>query len=361
VAWTVLDSGTEPFADGGAGHAFAFPAGAAAAGDLLVLAVSSDTVVSTPAGWSPAVSDVANLGAYLFYKVATGGETSTTITTSGNHPTIAGFRRYSGSTATPLDKTSAGRSIVSASTTPAATTAALAETGELAVAAACLGGMQTGTPSSPVWSAGYTGRLDAQTAGTGPTDQHLFLADNQAAGTAAQSPNVAWTPTATNNQTMLVATFLAAADTTVEPIDPAVETGTAQPVGAAKRQAVAPAGTTESAQPIGASKSAQVLTATAIETAQPVGAAKAAGIGAAQVTEIALPIGALKRHAIGPAVETEVAQTPGSRKTRAIGPAIETDQAPALTDGPQAGRGTPTLADRSSATVTGYGSGVRLR
>jgi hypothetical protein len=106
----------------------------------------------------------------------------------------------------PGDVTGKGVSTSSNNTTPAATTGTLAGTGELSIAAACLGGLQGGTPNTPDWSAGYTNRLDGQTAGTGGTDQHLFVADNRNAGTAAESPNPSWTSN-TNNQTLLVATF----------------------------------------------------------------------------------------------------------------------------------------------------------
>ena len=214
MSWSLLDSGGAGFSDGNGGHAFSFPSGAASAGDLLILGISSDTVVSTPSGWSAAVSDVGNIGAYVFYLVATGGETSVTITTSGNFPTAAGFLRYSGATGTPLDVTAAGRSVVSGNSTPSATTGALATTGELSIAAVCLGGLQAGSQTGISWSTGYTNRIDQTSGGTGNSDQHVFVADNRNAGTSAESPSASWTGS-TNNQTLLVATFKPSAGSTI--------------------------------------------------------------------------------------------------------------------------------------------------
>lgn len=209
MAFTLLDSGTVGFSDGNTGHTYAFPGGAASAGDLLVLPVSSDTVVSTPPGYSVAAADVHNIGAYLFFKVAAGGETGVVVTTSGNFPTELGFLRYSGATPTPFDVSAMAFNLVATNTTPAVSTPALAGTGELVIAAACLGGLGGGSPNTPVWSAGYTNRLDGQTPGTGGTDQHLFVSDRYD-GSGVQSPSCTWTSNS-NNQTILVAAFTPAA------------------------------------------------------------------------------------------------------------------------------------------------------
>lgn len=207
MTWTLADQGGAALNTAGAGTAFTFPGGAASAGDLLIVGISSDTVLgATPAGWSVAVSDVGNIGTYVLYKVATGGETSVTITTSGDHQTAAGFLRYSGGTATPLDVVASARSIVSNSTTPAVTSPALAGSGELAVAFACLGGLQNFNQTGISWTGSFTNRIDQNTGAFTLADQHLFGADNQSAGPAAVSPQASWTG-ATNNQTVLVATF----------------------------------------------------------------------------------------------------------------------------------------------------------
>lgn len=209
MTWSILDSGSAGFADGNTpGHVYTYPGGAPASGDLLTLSVSSDTTVSTPSGWTLGPSDVHSIGAYLFYRIAGASEpSSVTIITSGNFPTAIGYLRYSGQAASsPADVQASAFATSSNTVTPTATTAALNTTGELVVAAACLGNMQGGTPAVSSWTAGYTNRLSQQTAGTGTIDQHLFVADNYTAGTAAASVALTFTG-GSGSQTMLVIAF----------------------------------------------------------------------------------------------------------------------------------------------------------
>lgn len=208
MPWSILDSGSVGFTDGGSGHAYSYPGGAPASGELLTLSVSSDTTVSTPSGWTLGPHDVHNIGAYMFYKVAGASEASSvTITTSGNFNTATGYIAYSGqAAASPFDVSASAFNTSSALTTPTATTASLSGTNELVVAAACLGGMEGGTPTVSSWTGGYTNRLSQQTAGAGTTDQHLFVADNYTAGTAAAAVSLSFT-NGSNNQTTLVAAF----------------------------------------------------------------------------------------------------------------------------------------------------------
>lgn len=271
MTWSALDTGSAGFADGNGGHVFNFPGSAASAGDLLIIGISSDTTVSTPSGYTADKSDVANIGAYAFRKVAAGGETSVTITTSGNFPTALGYRRYSGATGTPFDVAAAAHNLSGASTTPAATTATLAGTGELSVALGCLGNLGGTTPVTPVWSSGYTNRVDVNTAGTGSTDQHLFLADNQNAGTAAESPNVSWT-NASGNQTMIVVTYKpSAGGATLNGDAPQTVTETGTAVAAVTRPVDAPQTITETGTAVASvtrpASAAQTVTETGTATA----------------------------------------------------------------------------------------------
>lgn len=207
MTWTLVDSGGAALNAASGGTAYTFPLGAAAAGDILLVGLSSDTIISgVPSGWSIADSDVGSIGAYALWKLAAGGETSVTITTSGDHPTALAFLRYSGGSAAPLDVVAHARSVVSNTTTPAVTTPALAGSNELGVAFACLGGLQNFNQTGISWSAGFTNRVDQNTGAFTLTDQHIFAADNRAAGPAALSPNATWTG-ATNNQTIIVVTF----------------------------------------------------------------------------------------------------------------------------------------------------------
>lgn len=221
MAWSLLDSDTTSFADGNAGHAYTFPH-AVSAGNLLILGVNSDTVVSTPSGYTVAVSDVGNQGAYVFYKVAAGGETAVTVTTSGDHATALSFLRYSGSTATPLDQVTAVRVINNDTpqASPTVSPSALAGTGELAVLYGMGHHSQSATAISGVTaSTGYTVLLTTPVSGglnTTPASCHFVIAKTTATG--SESPSVSWSGALFQDRTALFVSFiLAATEIDVDP------------------------------------------------------------------------------------------------------------------------------------------------
>lgn len=282
--WNLLDSGGVGFADGGTGHVYTFPNGAVANGDLLLLGIGSDTTVSTPAGWTATVSNVGSMGAYIFHKVAVGGETSVTIPTTGNFATSGVFLRYRPPGTIALDKTASAANLSSASTTPAVSTAALSNVGELSFAVAAAHGLGGATPTSPIWSAAYGARTEANSPGTSNTDTHVFAATNTNAGLAAQSPNCSWT-NATNDQTILVATFTLAGAQTINFGQP-TETDVALPFTGQKRFTFGQPSETDVALPF---------------TVQ-----ERVNIGVATETDIALPFTIQKRFNFGIAVETDI-------------------------------------------------------
>jgi hypothetical protein len=206
VAWTLVASDAVGYADGGTGHVYTLPSGVPTAGDLDILAVNSDTVVSTPSGFTLAVSAVNSQGAYLFYRYASGSEGSTvTITTSGSHPTVTGWQRWTGGLGFEVG-VEAHVDTSSGSTTPAVSTGTLAGTGRLVVAHAALHALSPTAPNTPVWSGGYTDAGVTASNGSGGTAPALFLGYNSSAGTAAEAPNVTWTQ-ATTDRYILVAVF----------------------------------------------------------------------------------------------------------------------------------------------------------
>jgi hypothetical protein len=236
VAWTLADSQAVTFSDGNAGHSYTFPAGAPSAGALDVLCVNSDTTVSTPssvggASWTLGPSFVSNQGAYIWYRVATGGEPSTvTITTSGNFATFLGYSRWTAGTITADVNVQGHEENGNFTATPTATTAALAATGELSVAFGALHDIQASTaPTSPVWSTNYTA-LETANSGTTTHDVTGYVGYFTNAGTAAESPSVSWTNTI-QDAYMLVQAFQT------------VVSGTSAPAGLAASTGVPPAGT----------------------------------------------------------------------------------------------------------------------
>jgi hypothetical protein len=195
VAWSLLDSTSAAFADGSGGHAVSWPSGAPASGNLLVLAVASDTTVSTPVGWTLATSDVQQEGAYLWYRLAGGSEASSvTITTNGDHNAAAALLRYSGSAASsPLDVTDkAAATNALASATPTLTGATLAGSGELCVLAACLHGDDTGAATGATPSAGYTALVTSGMSGSGTAAAQVIVA-GRTDGSGSQAPSMSWT------------------------------------------------------------------------------------------------------------------------------------------------------------------------
>lgn len=196
--WQLIASGVAPFVDGDAtnpdgGHKYTFTAGAPAAGDLDILFANSDTIVGTPTNFTcpPSASQVANQGAYGFYRKAVGGETDyVIITTSGNHPAVLAWQRWRGGQDFDVAAGAQINSSVGAAT-PALDTGALAEADELVVVAALLHRLATPEPSAPVWSSGYTG-LTEVTQGSGSTGVTQFTAYRTDAGPAAETPSAVW-------------------------------------------------------------------------------------------------------------------------------------------------------------------------
>ena len=109
----------------------------------------------------------------------------------------------------------------------------------------------------------------------------------------------------------------------------ATETETSQALAKAKVKAVAQAAETEAAQTAGRVKTRAVAQAVEVETAQTIVVA-GGQIGSAVETETAQPVGARKGAAVAPVSETETAQALTVRKTRATAQATETETAQPL-------------------------------
>lgn len=204
---TLIDSDVVGFADGNAGHVYNFPAGAPSVNDLDILCINSNTVVTTPTGFTLRVNATNNQGAYIYSRKAVGGEgSSVTITTSGDHNTVLTWSRWSGT-----DAFSAG-SFQRADNTngtvlPATTTGALAATGMLVVAYGALHNFDGAVPTSPIWINSWTA-MEAGSQG-GPASSSAaaaFTAYKTNAGTASETiDSVSWTNAARNRYALWVA------------------------------------------------------------------------------------------------------------------------------------------------------------
>lgn len=214
---TLIDSDSVGFADGNAGHLYAFPAGAPAVGDLDVIGINSDTTVSTPSGFTlPANgSRVNNQGHYVFYRFAVGGESANvTITTNGNFNTALRWSRFSGVAAFEIAAVD-GVDSSAGTTTPVISTGVLSTSTMLVVADAGLHGNSAGTPQDPVWSSGYTA-MESITQGLGGAAANGFSAYKTPAGTAAETPNVTWTNPQSDRYIIAVA-FTSSGDGAIAP------------------------------------------------------------------------------------------------------------------------------------------------
>lgn len=107
----------------------------AVAGNLLVIvATSVPNVMTTPSGYTLAVSKEGTVNTYIWYKIAAGGETSASMSvTGGSSYSIAHVIQFSGTAASsPLDKTASGGG-TSDTTAQSGTTATLSQADEVVV------------------------------------------------------------------------------------------------------------------------------------------------------------------------------------------------------------------------------------
>lgn len=212
MAITLVGEDATGFGVTGAGFAYAIPFGAPAVGDLDVLCVCSDALVSTPAGFTLRRQEVNSQGAYVFSRKAVGGETAniTISSPSGAGPFNAALqiKRFAGSDAFDVSN-GAQVNAVAGAVTPTVSTGALAGTGdELVVLFGALHGLSTAsTPINPVPSAGYSGTL-VGALGTGGSGVAALMTYILTAGPAAQSPSVSWTNNM-DDRYALVAAFTA--------------------------------------------------------------------------------------------------------------------------------------------------------
>lgn len=194
------------------------------AGNLLVASANSDaTVTMTTAGFTAGPSVVDGNGAYMWYKVAAGTESTITVTPSASANTVLTVAEYSGLTATPFDaqnsSTIAGTG--GAVTTAAAVTATAA--GDLIVAAALLHGYSGAVPASPAWSNSFVNQLTADTGGLTTNNCCTFYAELLTAGAAGSySTSASWTNNAGDRQHIILAFKASAGAPAARPPRPTV-------------------------------------------------------------------------------------------------------------------------------------------
>jgi hypothetical protein len=196
------------FSDGNAGHVINLGS-APAVGQWDILCVNSDTTVSTPSGFTSSTPEVGGEGAYMFRRLAVGGEAATvTITTAGNFDTEVGWTRWDNVNA--ADKANSVQASSSNTTSPSVTTGVMAETNELVIAFSANHNFPGSAPASPNWTTGAAGYTNALTMSIGAVGG--FVGYSTTAGTPAEIPIVTWTNAAVDRY-MLLLTFTSLAVT----------------------------------------------------------------------------------------------------------------------------------------------------
>lgn len=212
----LLDGDVFGFNNGGSGALLAL-ASAPAVGDLDVLCINSDTVITSvvdPAGGAAWVlpangSAVNNQGAYVRYRIATGGESDeVTVATSGNHNCGVTWRRYANVAAFDTAGTPSQANASIGGATPAHTTPALAGSGDgLVVAFAALHSIGVADQNTPVWGGGFSDTGAGHVQGTGATGVRAFVGHHLTAGPAAVSPGVSWSGAGAFDRYMIALAF----------------------------------------------------------------------------------------------------------------------------------------------------------
>jgi hypothetical protein len=183
----------------------------ATAGNLLVMSANCDSTIPAPSGFTLAVSAINAQACYLWYKTATGGETTIAVAPTVARVVVAGIAEYSGIAASPLDATATNTGTVSTSgPVSAGSTGSTAQAAELVVAVTGPhGGFVSATaPTSPTWTNSYVNRVADNTADSVNPGRNaaLFMADLVVAATGTQSTSTSWT-NAASDWGAVIATF----------------------------------------------------------------------------------------------------------------------------------------------------------
>ena len=191
---TLLDSEAVGFADGSGGHVYTYPLGAPNVGEVDVLCINSNTVVSTPSGFTLHVNATNDQGAYIFSRKAVGGEAATTtVTTTGDHNTELTWSRWAG-----VNAFSAGNfqrvDGVNGTSLPATTTGVLAATNMLLIAFGALHNFGALVPTLPMWINSFIPLEEGSQGGpVSATSVAAFTAYKTNAGTASETiDSVTW-------------------------------------------------------------------------------------------------------------------------------------------------------------------------
>lgn len=188
------------------------------AGNLLVASGNSDaTLTMTTAGFTAGPSIVDGNGAYLWYKIAAGTESTVTITPGSSAHTVLSICEYSGNAASPFDAQNSSliTSAFGSSTNSAAVSSSAA--GDLVFVSALIHSINGTALTGPAWSNSFTQQLAANTGGVTSSDCYTYIGDQVVGAAGSYSSVCTWTATAADRQHLIMA-FKAATVSAPDPV-----------------------------------------------------------------------------------------------------------------------------------------------
>lgn len=320
-----------------AGDGWATPA----AGNLLIVFGNSDaTITMTTSGFTAGPSVIDGNGAYAWYKLAAGTESTITITPGGSARTTISAIEVSGASL-PIDasnsSTIAGSNGLVTSAASVTTTAA----GDFIAGAALLHSYSVASPSSPSWTNSFTNTLSASsTPVAGSVDVTTFVGELIAGAAGSYSTVCSWTTNAGDRQHIIMAFKAAAGGTaftrTVD--DPVGLSDTATAVSTFARTATDSAGLADTAAAVSTFVRVQTDSSGLTDSVAPAAAFTRSATDSSGLTDSADTVSAFARAASDDAGLTDAASAlSASGFTRTV------DDSVGLTD---------TQALARSATIT---------
>ena len=206
----------------GSGDGWATPT----TGNLLVASGNADaTITMTTAGFTAGPSIVDGNGAYTWYKIAAGTESTITITPSSAADTVLTVAEYSGVAASPLDASNSSTIASTLGTSTSSASVTSTASADLILGFALLHAVNNTAPlpTSPSWTNSFVNQLSATTGNTTGTSCVTFMGELLPAGAAGSYSTVAsWTNQCFDRQFVIIAfkaatgsTFIQAAPTVI--------------------------------------------------------------------------------------------------------------------------------------------------
>lgn len=185
----------------GSGDGWATPT----SGNLIVVSANSDATVSTPTGYTAGPSVVDGNGAYLFWKVSDGTESTVTVTPGSAANTAMTACEYSGNAASPLDVSNSSTISGSAGTTTTSVSVTTTAANALVIAVALIHSGLSGTAAtSPSWTNSFVNQVTATNGNTTITTD-TFYAELIQGNAGAVSTSASWTNSANDRQELVIA------------------------------------------------------------------------------------------------------------------------------------------------------------